>query len=728
MLGALLALAAVDCPQLEPSRLAHEAYRAQVAAAESAMRLAEYGDARAWLDATDPARRSFEWRVHDAALAQELAAWPVKAGVRALAVSGDGRAVACGHDDGTLSLHAAATFELLARTQAHAEAITQVRFDRTSARVVTCSYDRKVKVWSAGDLTQVVEFTGHGFPVGGADFSPDGLLVASCAYERPPSTVVGTLHLWRVADGAVVRTMRGGRKPLVGLSFSPDGRRIAAGSWDFCVFAWSVDGGEPLQLAVPDEGIYNAVDGAAWSPDGNLVAGAAKDKTARVWNAATGALVATLRGHTDAVAKVAFSPDGRLLATAAADATLRLWNTADWTERALLRGHADDVVDLAFAPDGARLWSAAKDGTVRVWDAATTWYGAAPMAATHAAYVVRFSPDGHRLASCSYDGRVQLWSADTLEPLASWQAHAADKSCHALDWSPDGRVLFSGSYDGTVRIWDSVTQEERGRLEHDTGLTWLDVSPDGRLVAVVAGKKVIVWRTAERDRVTEFAGHDAAVLAVTFSPDAQLCVSSGRDGKAIVWAAATGVVRCAVTGVGADVAAAVFTPDGAHLVVGGRGGHVALHRASDGTKVRDLVRNRHGFSHLALSPDGARLVLAANTVTLVDVEHGGVVGQFRPHVDHPYHAAFDARGERLATCSTDRSIAVADTRPLRERLAHADATRRRVAAVGASLEDAPTLAALAVAADRTWADAALDPEQRAARIEVLTRRAAALGR
>jgi WD40 repeat protein len=36
-------------------------------------------------------------------------------------------------------------------------------------------------------------------------------------------------------------------------------------------------------------------------------------------------LVATLRGHTDAVATVAFSPDGHTLATGSSDRTMRTW-------------------------------------------------------------------------------------------------------------------------------------------------------------------------------------------------------------------------------------------------------------------------------------------------------------------------------------------------------------------------------------------------------------------
>jgi predicted nucleotide-binding protein len=69
-----------------------------------------------------------------------------------------------------------------------------------------------------------------------------------------------------------------------------------------------------------------AVNGVAFSPDGTLLATTSGDRTARLWDLATGQPTVTLTGHTHAVFGVAFSPDGTLLATASADKTARLWS------------------------------------------------------------------------------------------------------------------------------------------------------------------------------------------------------------------------------------------------------------------------------------------------------------------------------------------------------------------------------------------------------------------
>lgn len=670
MMSLLLALILqVSSPPLEV-----ELYRAQMAAAESAMRLAEFAEAQAWLEATPAALRGFEWHADRAQLDESLGAFSLGDNhATALDVSPDGQVLAIGTNDGAVELRAAADGALVATLGRHAAAVTQLRFDAVGARVVSASYDRTVKVWSVAERTLLVDFEGHGFPVGGAAFSPDGALVASCSYERPSGSVVGTLHVWNATDGSLVRTMHGGRKPLVGLEWSPEGERIAAGSWHFCVFVWPAEGGAPLECAMPDEGLYNAVDGVAWTPDGVHVLAASKDHTARAFDATSGVLVAALRGHTDAVAKVAFSHDGALAATASADGTLALWSTADWTRCATLRGHGDDVVALGFAPDGARLYSCSKDSTVRTWDTRATVYGGAGYMASHAVYVATFSPDGSRLATATYDGRVDVRDADTLESVVAWQAHPSDKSCHGLAWTPDGARLVTGSWEPVVRVFEAATGKELAALQQTAGTSWLAVSPDGKLAASCVDKEVWVWSLDTYAHVHTFTGHGSTAQAVEFSPDSRWCASTARDGKALVWDAATGALRCSIAAASADVAEAKFLPDGSALVVAGRDGKIDLYRLAegqgelDGTHARALARLRHGLSHIDVSPDGTRLAVAANVTVLIDLVHGVVVGEQRRHVEHPYCVEFDPSGTRLATGSTDKTVVLIDRRPLRER-------------------------------------------------------------
>ena len=52
------------------------------------------------------------------------------------------------------------------------------------------------------------------------------------------------------------------------------------------------------------------------------------DKTARLFNIASGRLIFTFTGHTNWVTSVAFAPDGKTVLTGSADTTARLWDVA----------------------------------------------------------------------------------------------------------------------------------------------------------------------------------------------------------------------------------------------------------------------------------------------------------------------------------------------------------------------------------------------------------------
>jgi hypothetical protein len=112
------------------------------------------------------------------------------------------------------------------------------------------------------------------------------------------------------------------------------------------------------------------INSAQFSPDGQRVLTASHDKTARLWDAASGKPVGEPMKHEDFVFFAQFSPDGQRVVTASRDKTARLWDAVSGRSVGEPMKHNAAVFFAQFSPDGQRVVTDSKDGTARLWDAA----------------------------------------------------------------------------------------------------------------------------------------------------------------------------------------------------------------------------------------------------------------------------------------------------------------------------------------------------------------------
>src|SRR5258708_34193989 len=82
-----------------------------------------------------------------------------------------------------------------------------------------------------------------------------------------------------------------------------------------------------LRLPITSLKHQDLVVAAAFSPDGTRILTASRDKTAKLWDAASGKLIASFN-HEDEGKDAAFSPDGTRIRTASMDKTAELWDAA----------------------------------------------------------------------------------------------------------------------------------------------------------------------------------------------------------------------------------------------------------------------------------------------------------------------------------------------------------------------------------------------------------------
>lgn len=141
-----------------------------------------------------------------------------------------------------------------------------------------------------------------------------------------------------------------------------------------------------------------------------------KDRTAKIWSAATGACELTFKGHTAAVNHACFSPSCRYLATASDDKTAKLWPCDEATCVRSFEGHNSPVLCTAFAPDNAKLATADKEGTIYVWQIQHT---VVMRTLKHHGPVreLSISRDMKYIHSVGLDATMKVWDARTSSLL-----------------------------------------------------------------------------------------------------------------------------------------------------------------------------------------------------------------------------------------------------------------------------------------------------------------------
>jgi len=212
-----------------------------------------------------------------------------------------------------------------------------------------------------------------------------------------------TAKLWRVSDGALLRTFTGHTLPVNSVYISPDGSLVATGSWDNTVKLWNVSDGALVRTL---EGHTDSVNAVSFSPDGSVLASGSNDQTVKLWQVADGTLVGTLEGHTGGIESVCFSADGSLIASAGTDCEIRIWRTADGALLRTLEGHTLGVTSVSLSPDAELLTSGSYDGTVNLWsvDNGALLRSVEPQLGY---CVVAFSPDGS-FTGCGFGVAVGL--------------------------------------------------------------------------------------------------------------------------------------------------------------------------------------------------------------------------------------------------------------------------------------------------------------------------------
>jgi len=417
------------------------------------------------------------------------------------------------------------------------------------------------------------------------------------------------------------------------------------------------------------------VNSALWSPDQTRILTAADDKTAKVWDASTGALLFTFQ-H-DYVPNALWSPTGDRILTqfggiGEVEGSINVWDAATYelvrSIPNIPKGKGFFFQATDWSPGGNQVLVCNSDGCTRVWDITTgnqlfrlgaPWVGG-PLGCIGGYRA--WSPSGDRILTRDFDGGIQIWDAATGEAIHQIVAHS-DKVTKVA-WSPGGDRVVSNSKDGTLKIWDAVTGVEVHNLVgHHGGVFVVAWSPTGNYVLSTDDQRIaIVWDSQTGEELLKFKEHNYSIETAAWSPSGEIILTGSGDGSAKIWNPLTGNVAQTFLGHDSEISFTGWSPDGKQIVTSGEDGLVYIWNVSSEKELLHIDGSEAAGYVLDWSSDDTQLARGYTDghVEIYDARSGDLQIRFKAHQSRVMWGAFSPKGDLIVTTSEDETANVWD--------------------------------------------------------------------
>jgi len=358
-----------------------------------------------------------------------------------------------------------------------AQYVISVAFSLDGVLLVSGSYDGTIKLWDVQTGGVVKTFCGHTNMVLSVSISVDNTTIASGSADK-------TIYLWNIGAGEC-QVIKEHNDWVTTVSFSPTNPQLLlSASRDGTVQKWDTDG---HQIGLPIPGSH-----VAFSPDGTQFV-SCNGSAVTIWNTDSGETVAEFHLHNAKPHICCFSPDGGFIACAAGY-TIYLWDITGPDPHFIksLVGHIKRVTSLVFS-SSLTLISASRDGSIKFWEIGAS---SANPVVPHSFPISAVSLQAKDGLAFSVDsaGVVRTWSIFTGLCKESFETQAKDIGVGDIQLLGDRLIIIGYKKDkGEICMWDAEQGELQTVGKNGMIPRGLRISGDGSRVFCVDEYDIQAW-------------------------------------------------------------------------------------------------------------------------------------------------------------------------------------------------------------------------------------------
>ncbi|MFO1065369.1 MAG: hypothetical protein U0892_16000 [Pirellulales bacterium] len=494
---------------------------------------------------------------------------------------------------------------------------------------------------------------------------------------------------------------------------SPNRQTIMTGgttSIPWSVMFWDAQSAELRTNAPP--GIFNGIRGAAYSPDGTLVAGCGFGMV-KVWDAQTVQEVAQVERNS--LEKCLTWISDQQFVSAGHDGKLTVWrlNDKSLTQDHLVEADTGPIYAVEYSASAGKLVTAGNQ--VRLWKVPELELLSTLDVGASMKWDASFSSDGRLIVVAGDDRMAYVLETETGDVV---ETYPHEKPVSQAAFAQQGRLIISTSTDGCIQVWDrsdrnrndvhaahpgkllsagflncgkilSISSDEtrlwsRNTLDNGSSelvceQSWPSVygavSSDGGAFAILSDSEAVILDGISATRIAGVPA-DGEMNRVALSRDKQTIALWNRESQDIRihdWRKQRTLETPRINTQSIGVTSVAFSTQGQLFAIGYPHWLTAICNSENAHPLLSFNQDEDSLpaiSSLAFSRDEKYLVTGTSNgvVRVWRSKDGSMLSMMTGHTEGIRSLVFSRDGQSVASCSTDATVRVWDTQTGQERI------------------------------------------------------------